>query len=546
MSDTDTEALPEAHARVRGPRWLAWVWVVPAVAAAIVLWLAWRGLTANGPEITISFATAQGLRAGESTIQYRGVVVGTVERLALNTNLSRVIVHARMARSVSESLREGASFYVVTPRVSGQGITGLSTIVSGSYIEMYMGSGGKPARHFAGLDTPPVMTPEGPGRTFTLLADDLGSLTYGAPVTYRGISIGEVTGYTLDADGKSVRLTAFVRAPYDQFVRPQTRFWNAGGIDITIGPEGARVRANSWQQLLSGGIAFDTPPSALADASSKQNQESSIFVLYENENLARSEPRGATLEYETVLPGTARDLLVGSPVELQGVEVGTVKNVVLTRGAKGQSLATRVTFAVDPERIAIDNAELPPGKSRAARTAAWLEELVGKGLRAQMITTNLLTGRQVIGLEIAPQAARAEITHEGSVARIPSVPAGDLTAVVQSLRGVLDNLQRATAGPELKHAVVSLDATVTHLESITRQIDPNDVKVMVTNLRDTADAARTAMNSMQATLGNAAADRTDLATVMGQLEAAARSVRSLADYLDRHPEALLRGRATDP
>jgi paraquat-inducible protein B len=254
---TETPERDEERARIRPRRWFVWVWVVPIVAAGLVIWLGWRSLADRGPMITIAFKAAEGLQAGQTKIQHRDVDVGTVQSVELTPDMSRVIVHARMTRQATPYLNEKTRFYIVAPHVGIGGISGLSTIVSGSYIEMYPGKDGDSKRHFVALDEPPIILPDTPGRSFTLEAPDLGSLSRGSPISYNGVSVGEVEGYTLAPDGTHVTVTAFIRAPWDDLVHPETRFWNAGGVDLTAGAQGIRVRANSWQQLLSGGVAFE-------------------------------------------------------------------------------------------------------------------------------------------------------------------------------------------------------------------------------------------------------------------------------------------------
>ncbi len=286
------------EARVRPHRWIAWVWIVPIAAAGVVVWLAWRALAERGPQITISFPVAQGLQPGQTTIQHLNAVLGTVTSLRLTHDMTRVEVDARMTRDAAPYLTDSTMFYVVTPHVGVGGISGLSTIVSGAYIEMYPGREGKPRRHFAGLDSPPIVPPGSRGGSFILRAPDLGSLTRGSPVTYRGVDVGVVTGYSLAADGHDVEVTAFIRAPRDRLVHSGTKFWNAGGVAMTLGAQGLQLRANSWQQLLAGGIAFDTSAAAM---SSPASPAGSVFPLYDNEQSAMGVgPRGTSQLADTL------------------------------------------------------------------------------------------------------------------------------------------------------------------------------------------------------------------------------------------------------
>jgi paraquat-inducible protein B len=533
----------EVEARVRPRRWFVWVWVVPAVAAGLVIWLAWRSLADRGPSITITFKVAEGLQAGQTKIQHRDVDVGTVESLELTPDMSSVIVHARMTRQAAPYLNENTRFYIVEPRVGIGGISGLSTIVSGSYIEMYPGRDGSSRRHFVALDEPPILPPDTQGRSFTLEAPDLGSLTRGSPISYSGVAVGEVEGYTLAKDGTHVTVAAFIREPWDNLVHPETRFWNAGGVDLTFGAQGFRVRANSWQQLLSGGIAFETPESVLTSPPSPAGAD---FKLYENRGFALRTPRGPRVVYVAEFDGNQRGVMPGVQVELEGNEIGEVQESHLKYDEHRHTLVTRVAFGIDPDRVTIENMPKPGKSAPREAVEAWLKTLVDHGLRAQVGSLSFLTGQKLIALDMTPNAPPARIRRSGDVLEFPTTSSGDLTEILQSMRGILQNLNRATSGPQLGHALQSLDRTLTRLDNITRDVEP-DIKSLVKSLRDTADAAQGTLSAAQSMMGGNGngAVNTDLPKMMRELTEAARSVRALADYLDRHPESLLRGRKGD-
>jgi paraquat-inducible protein B len=538
MTETPEVRDEEPRATIRAQRF-NWVWLFPIGAAAIVLWLAWRNLAERGPAITISFRNVDGLQAGQTKIQHRNVDLGTVESLELTPDMSRVIVHARMTRQATNHLTPNTRFAIIAPHVGVGGISGLSTLVSGSYIEMYPG---KPSdeskRDFVGLDEPPALAPDTKGRSFTLLANDLGSLTRGSPISYNGITVGEVEDYVLRPNNKGVQVTAFVRSPYETLVHPETRFWNAGGVDLTLGSQGLRIRANSWEQLLSGGIAFATPTEVLGKEPSAND---AVFGLYDNRRAADRAPQGQTLNYVADFLGNQRGLDTGTAVELQGIEVGEVTEAHLAYDEKRHTLVTRANFYVDPERVEILN--MPKGADANQHDAVqkWIETLVNDGMRAQVSSASLLTGTKLVGLEMVANAPKAHIEHEGEAMMIPTSTAGDFTAVLQDLQSVLKNIDRATSGPQLGHALQSLDETLTRLDKVTHDIEP-DIKSLIKSLRDTADSAQSTLNTIQGIAGNSAPTGTDLPRMMRELTEAARSVRGLADYLDRHPEALLRGR----
>lgn len=534
------EPADEPRARLRAQPF-SWVWLFPIGAAAIVIWLAWRNLSDRGPAITISFRSVDGLQAGQTKIQHRNVDLGTVESLELTPDMTHVIVHARMTRQASDHLTENTRFAIIAPHVGVGGISGLSTIVSGSYIEMYPGKPGESKRDFVGLDEPPVLPPDSRGRSFTLLANDLGSLTRGSPISYKGITIGEVEDYALRPGNKGVTVTAFIRSPHEDLVHPETRFWNAGGVDLTLGSQGLRIRANSWEQLLSGGIAFETPDAVLQKPPSA---EGSVFGLYDNRRAADRAPLGPTLVYVADFTGNQRGLDTGTAVELQGIEVGEVTEAHLAYDDRAHTLVTRTTFYVDPERVEILNMPRAADSNQHDAVQQWIEKLVGDGMRAQVSSASFLTGMKLIGLEMVPDAPRAHLERDGEVIKMPSSSSGDLTAILQNLQNVLKNIDRATAGPQLGHALQSLDDTLTRLDKVTHDLEP-DIKSLVKSLRDTADSAQSTLNTIQGLAGNTAPSGTDLPRMMRELTEAARSVRGLADYLDRHPEALIRGRKGD-
>jgi paraquat-inducible protein B len=532
--------LTPPSAVLRPRRWFSWVWIPPIAAAAIVVWLGLRGLEERGALITITFNEAEGLEAGETKIRHKDVDIGTVEKVFLTRDMQHVMVQARMRRSVSEHLTDGSRFWIVRPRVGVGGITGLSTLVSGSYIEMYPGEGDS-ERNFVGLDEPPTLQPDAPGRTFTLHAANLGSITEGSPVSYRGVSVGEVEGFALDPASKQIAIYAFVRAPYENLVHPETRFWNSGGVDVSIDTKGLRFRAESFQQLLSGGVTFDTPDAVLDQPASG---EGALFRLYANQSDSNHDPRGPTLVYRVVFPGVGGDIGPGSAVILQGVEVGEVTDARLQYDDAAQMPRLLVTLQIDPDSIEIihnrDQSHAAPVDALRSR----IEKLVTRGLRAQLTTASFITGSKVIALDIVPGAPQAGIRQVDGFAELPSVPASDLSGTLASLNHLLRNFDTATAGPELGHAIKELDRTLSNLDQLTHDVTP-EIKPLLASLRETADATQRTLQTATDMLGSRDSSGGDLSRLIRELTDAARSLRGLTDYLDRHPESLIRGRKAD-
>ncbi len=566
MSEETSPALPEEPPQAqRAPRRLSVIWLAPVFALAVVAWLSWHTLMQLGPAIIVRFTSAEGLTAGETEIRHKGVRVGTVESFELSPDLSEVLVHARMTHEVSAHLRASTRFWIVTPRVGTSGISGLNTLVSGAYIEMYPGEG-EPQREFVGLEDPPLLQPDAPGRAFTLTEDELGAIGPGTPVNYRGVQVGQVEGYALDANGRRVNVYAFVRAPYDALVHDDTRFWDASAIDVSAGPQGIRVRLNSLQQLVTGAIGFDTPlpPSAepprqsvgqaiaqqaagrqlLANAAARAAPEAAadkVFPLYDSQSIALRNRTGAHLTYALRFDDAAAGLQAGTPVLLQGVDIGEVTQAKLIYDAASGALFESASMDIDPSAVQLVGIPQRTAAEQVSAVRSGLARLVARGLRARLITSNLLTGQKVIALDIVPGAAPAQLDATSAGPEFPTTHGADVDAIMQSLQSTLRHLDQATAGPALGNAITNLDATLSHLEQMTRDLQPQ-IKPLIDSLRATADAAQNAAQSAGSTLGPDGALATQLPGLMQQLSEAARSIRELADFLDRHPESLLRGR----
>ena len=425
--------------------------------------------------------------------------------------------------------------------MSAEGISGLSTLVSGVFIEMSPG-GGSPKREFVGLEQPPVLQPDTPGRSFTLHAAQLSALNQGSAVFYRGLSVGEILGYTLDQKTQQIDIYAFVRTPYDQLVHAETRFWNASGIDISLGAQGAHMVASSWQQLLSGGVEFYTPPEAMAEAASPPGAE---FHLYDDKSSADQDPHGDALVYEIDFSGSVAGVEHGTPVQLRGSQIGQVMSVELQYDESTHALNTPVLVAIDPSRIKSVNGPVRSADEVAHEFGARMEDWVSHGLRARLVSASLITGQQIVSLDMLPEAPAAHIERVGAQLRIPSAPSVDVTQILQSAHSILRHIDGATAGPQLRHAVQELDQTLTHLDQITSDAAPQ-IKPLIASLRQSAAAAQNALQQAGDVLGSNAPQGTDLPRLMQEMTEAARSLKALTDYLDRHPEALIWGKKKEP
>jgi len=553
---------PAPEARVQTHRGFNPIWLIPLVAAAIAAFLGIRALSQEGETITISFATAEGLTAGQTHIRHKAVDLGTVRRITLSRDMQHVTVEADMRREADPFLTDHARFWVVRPRLSAGNISGLETLLSGGYVEMDPGlPGGKPRTAFRGLEEPPAVRSDEPGLAFVLKAERIGSISSGSPVFFRDITAGEVLGYDVHpavrAEETFVTVHVFIRAPYDSFVHDGSYFWNASGISVQLGSEGVHLQLESLQALLSGGIAFDTPPPPRDGPRSTSNAE---FPLYADHAAAISAGFRDRVKFVAYFTGSVRGLAVGAPVELYGIPIGSVTDIQLQFDPIGHRARVAVHFIVQRERIFGLGAVPSTPPIEVARG------LMASGLRAQLRSANLLTGQLLLAMDFFGNLPPATAEQQGGEIVVPSVPGGlegltsSLTQIMQKLQALpLDDIGRhlesalagvdaLTNGAELKTSLRTLSATLAGAQELVRQANTGVAPALArfpqiaASLQSTLDRASKLVASADAGYGSNSQVRRDLERLMDQFSDAARSVRLLADFLDQHPEALLRGR----
>jgi paraquat-inducible protein B len=545
-------------ARIEARRRFSLVWLIPLVAAVIAAWLGWRTLAREGPTITISFNTASGLTAGQTKVEHKNVDLGTVRSIGLSRDMSHAVVRVAMRREAERMLTEHARFWVVRPRLTATSITGLETLISGAYIELDPGPpGGEPKRDFVGLEQPPAVRSDEPGRTFTLDADRLGSLGVGSPVLYRDDTVGEVISTTPGSPDQRASLRIFVKAPYFEYVRDGSYFWNDSGVSFVAGAEGFNVQIESIQALLSGAVGFDTPAEALATPAAAEDL---AFKLFPDRKVAAASHYRRQVAFLVNFHGSVRGLMAGAPVELYGIQVGNVTDVKLQVERRTGTPSVQVGLAVQPERI-FPKDDLPSPEE----TLSAMRELVQRGFRAQLRSANLLTGQLLVALDFFPDAPPAQVSVEGSAIVLPGQPGG-LENLTRSIDEIVEKLDRlplqqvaenlnvllrslGDTAPQLKSALTSAAEAMKSARELVDKLDAGATPMLrrlpeiAANLQSTTDRANKLIGSLNNQFGGTSDLPHQLARMMAQLDETARSIRTLADFLDQHPEALLRGRS---
>lgn len=551
----EAERIPEAEIRTRSR--LSIVWIIPLVAALVGGWLAYKALTEKGPTVTITFQSAEGLEAGKTKVRYKDVEVGKVEAINLSEDLSKVVVTASLVKGAENYLNEETRFWVVRARVGGGQVSGLGTLFSGAYIGIDPGEGKESMRHFVGLEKPPPVAMDTPGRKFTLRAEKLGSLDVGSPVHFRQIKVGQVVGYDLAPAGRAVNIEIFIHEPHDKRVYKNTRFWNAGGLSVALDARGVKVNTESLLALVIGGVAFETPenlePGGAAD-------DDTVFPLYADYESIQEKTYTLKQYYVLYFDDSIRGLSIGAPVEFRGITLGEVADISLEYAKESMSFRIPVLIAIEPERIAVDQ---EAGKDQEEL----LERLIAKGLRAQLKTGSLLTGQLFVDLGFYPEAP-AMLRRAGASGRyleIPTTPA-PLKEITDNLISTLNKIGKIPfeeLSQSLARSIDDVGQTAKTVDSNFREIKQDfesatealkqtleETRALASQLnQDSAPALTQTLTQTQRTLAAAedvlSSDAPlyhNLQNTLNELSQAARAFRELADYLERHPDSLLRGK----
>jgi len=553
--EPDLNALPHAVVTRKKRLRISIIWIIPLLAAVVAIGIVVQRVRSEGPTITVVMKDAGGIEAGKTFIRYKDVRIGLVSAVELSEDYTKVLVKAKIAKHAAGLMVADAKFWVVEPRISLSGVSGLNTLLSGNYIGFEAGTSGDSQTLFFALDEPPIITDQ-PGRQFVLKAGTLGSLGVGTPVYYRRLTVGQVAGYNLAPDGQSVEIRVFVNAPYDKYVTTETRFWNASGVDVTLGADGVTVRTESVAALLAGGVAFDVPEFMTHGKPAPANTE---FTLYRYRAVAMKEPDPVERRYVLHFNESVRGLSAGAPVTLFGLQVGEVTDVGLTFDPKTLVFRPRVIITFVPDRLI---AKLSPReRTRTGKTMAemspetrlrMLRRIVEEqGLRAQLRTGSLITGELYVAFEYFPEAPKAKVDWTQDPLELPVVP-GSLASIEAKLGSILtkiDKMPLDAIGSDVRTALATLDKTLKDANTLVNRVDaqwvPEGTKTLEELRRAIADAGRVVRNADTTLFSKDSPAPQDLRDTLQEITRAARSVRVLVDYLERHPDTLLRGKPTE-
>ena len=519
------------------------VWIFPIAAALLGAWLLYRSIAEAGIPITLTFETASGLEAGKTMIKFKDVQIGLVDTIEVSEDMQHVVLNATVDRTAERYLHETTRFWVVRPRITTEGISGLSTLLSGAHITLDPGSGVN-SRAFTGLETAPIVNIGTAGQRYVLHAQDLGSVGVGSPIYYRGIRVGEVLSYAMEGVGATISMEIFVDAPHHDLVRQDTQFWNVSGIDVRVDADGMSIQTASLTALLIGGIAFETQS---LSANSVRAEEGRVFELYRrHEDIDLGYTRHWA--YVVYFNESVRGLSKGAPVEVRGLKLGEVSDIGFEFDADTQAYRVPVTLAIEPERL-LAYGDIPDVLSNTQEQfdEIW-EHLIANGLRAQLKTGSLLTGQLFVDLVTMPGSPEVYAGGDSPLFEMPAAPTTGLARIEESLTEVLarirdlplerlinnaadaaESIDSLASNPQLTDAIYNSNQTLEDFDQLAKDAS-FQLERLGTSIQQTL--------SPTSTMGLGAG----LANAIGEFARTARSIRILATYLERHPEALIQGK----
>ncbi len=530
---------------VRRRRWPGLVWALPLAALLIAAWLGLRALSHHGVEATLDVRSADGVRPGDTHVTYNGLEIGAVSGLAVAPDGRQIRLTLRIDDRFASLLRDGTIFWVIGSKPNFTDLSSLRATFAGFGIGMIPG-GGAPRRQFVAVDRGPAIAPGTQGTRFRLTATEIVSIDQGTSIYTHGWQVGTILGTAAFGSG-GVVLDAFVRAPYDRLVLPGTHFWNASAVQLSAGPGGLEARLTSPAIAAVGGVSFETPAAVQRAAPAAPDTR---FVLYPDSATAETAAVGTEVPYTLVFTGKVGELAEGAPVRLEGFTVGRVTGRDLAFDAATGTLRTPVTIALDPVKLHVSD-------TRSA-VDAMMRRLIARGLRAKLDQSPPLVGSRLVTLDFVKNGPPAHLAFGSPYPAFPVANSGDVADLTGKASAILDkvdalplaeiganlrqltgNVAALTGSPKLKDSLDHLDSTLATLDRTTQATAPK-IGPLVDSLRRTADQAEGVAAAAGQMLG--ANGDGDLPVAVRQLAEASRSLRSLADYLSRHPEALLRGK----
>ncbi|MBX2836248.1 MAG: MCE family protein [Gammaproteobacteria bacterium] len=538
------------------PSRVSLVWILPLLAIGFAAVMLWQAYVDRGPLILINTDNASGVIAGETKIRRNDVVVGSVEAVRLADDLNSVVLEVRMDPKVAPYIDSDTRFWIVSARINTTEISGLGTLLSGSYVEVdWDNIPGDRRSEFTALTEPPLTKRGTPGMRVILNADEAGYIYVGSPMFHRQIEVGRIERRRLSPDGTQVLFDAFVEAPYHRFIFDETRFFGVSGVEASINADGATVRVESVAALFTGGVAFENAD--IAVGSEPVLRDGKRFKLYDSRTAARDslfeDEDDRRFRYIAEFEGSTKGLRRGAPIEYNGLRVGRVTEIKVEAPKEaGDPSRVYAILQFQPRRLGLNN---------IAPTAmtSMLQAYVDKGVRVQLATGNLLTGSLIVKLVEKPELGPAKIDMESKpFPALPTLPS-NVEAVTADVETLVKNLSELPLQSLVEAATMLLRDTQTLVANPDLAKLPTQLSDSLASIANTAERVESATTDLPAIMSalldaSKSADEVldglspdseiyiELSAAAKEMRLAAKSIARFAELLEDNPNALLTGR----
>ncbi|MGF1726200.1 intermembrane transport protein PqiB [Photobacterium nomapromontoriensis] len=529
---------PSKRAKTHSIKQVSSIWLVPLIAVGIGIWMLVQFITSQGPEITLKMKTAEGIEVGKTQIKALNVKVGMVTGVTLNDDYSSINVKVQMDKEAARMLKEDTLFWVVKPRIGKSGVSGLDTLLSGSYIQLQPGRAEKTRHSFDVLDIPPVAPPDAKGLRLILSYDEAGKLGVGDPVLYEGFTVGRVEKTTFDTETKKAQYQLFIFQPYNSLIRKRTRFWLTSGVDLQMSAEGFNLKIGSVESLITGGVSFKVPEGHEPGPLITKNL--SKFRLYENMKEVRERFFDEYLEYVMLFDESVRGLKAGAPIEYRGIRIGTVEKVPLNMPSNRESFTDKDIPVLI--RIELGRVVNHVNYESLQELADSLEKEFKHGLRATLKTGNLLTGALLVDTDVYPDATNTpKQTMYGDYKIFPT-QAGGFAQIQKQVTSLLDKMNNLPVEDTLLSLNKTLESSQKTLASAGRVA--NELNKLLANKETQAlpGDIRESLQQIQDTLngyGPDGAPYQNLEQALGQFEQVMAELQPVLRQLNDKPNSLI-------
>ncbi|TGE79775.1 mammalian cell entry protein [Pseudoalteromonas sp. KS88] len=439
------------------------IWIIPIIALFVGAWMLYQYQANKGATIYITMPQAEGIIAGKTEIKVRSVKIGQIDHIRLSDDKNSVIARAQIDKHYDSLLTDDANIWVVKPRIDETGISGMSTLLSGVYLEFAPGESKLMKEHFILQDEPALIGKDVKGGRFVLQSYNAEVMDVSTSIYYKNYKIGQVETATFDWKNQAMKYGIFINEPYQNLITLNSIFWVNAGVEIDLSADGINVNTGSLSKLLKGGISVGLPEQQAPGDLANDGHAFSLSKSYKH----ALEERFYDFDYYLIeFEQSIRGLRPGAPVEYRGMRVGTVVEAPANVMIDGVPAHFRTDNTAVPALIKIEYGRIYHNSNQArdfwrGNVEGWIKN----GLRASLKPGNLLTGAVYVDFDIYNDADDAELTTVSQYQVFPSVSSG-ITVLADQVSDVLNKVNNL----KIEDSLAQMQSTFTDYQALANEM----------------------------------------------------------------------------